>query len=162
MPNSERFRITHARGMAYLMVEWLDTNFVIVGAEDGVELSVAGDIFYPYLARVILCLQKSKRSAEGNKVSGFENCTFKDLHHQISLAFDGNEKVTDALEACDIKTVHSMAFAEQSTYKILPRHEKRTQESGRRAQPLNYGPVDLTLASRSRLEGRSFCWTNLW
>jgi hypothetical protein len=127
--------MSHARGMAYIMVEWLDENFFVIGAKEGVEVRVAVGIFYPYLARVILCLQKSKRAAENHGVTGFPNCAFKDLYNQIALTFDADNDLQAAFESLDIDATHSMAFPEQSLYKIFPRHENRTHLSGKWTQP---------------------------
>lgn len=58
------------------MTEWLEMSFIVVGGKEDVELNIAGDIFYPYLTRVIICLQKSKCAAEKPQCSAFQNCTF--------------------------------------------------------------------------------------
>lgn len=114
------------------MVEWLDHNFFVRGpdSEDD-KLSIAEDVFYPYLAMVILCLQKSKKAAEDHKVLGLDNCSFKDVHHQLSLLFDGHHDVLTALEAADIDATDSMAFPEQNAYRIFPCPEKGTYQIGK-------------------------------
>lgn len=118
MPSEERLRVTHARGMAYLMLEWLDSNFYVVNSEED-ELDILKDIFYPYLGRVIICLQKAKRAADRNHVMGLHNCSFKDVHHQLSLAFHSSHELSTALEAIEIDDVDSMAFEEQNKYEVL-------------------------------------------
>jgi hypothetical protein len=109
---------------------WLDKIFFVMGPE-GEELSISDDIFYPHLAVVIIYLQKSKRAAEKHKVLGFPNCSFKDVHHQPSLAFEGSHEVSIALEEIEVDDIDSMAFPEQNMYKIVLHQDKGKHQIGK-------------------------------
>jgi len=88
--------------------------------------------------------------------------TFQSLVDLLSLCilFDGDEDLQPVFEALDIDTIHSMAFPEQSGYKIFPHHENWMHLSGKCTQPWNYGWIDLKITSRSWLEICSFCRSN--
>lgn len=134
----DRQAAVYTRYLALDIIDWLDTQYTVKGAEG--ETWTASAIARHYLAMQCSALVTYKERAEAKMLEGATNCTAKMIQRQIEATFPlAEDRMRQVIQVAIRKETESMCFPETigdngtktSTLKIVPKNQGTEKRQGK-------------------------------